>query len=212
MTGFSYKGSTEILDRLFFPLLFAEQHFLQGYEVCEKVVNQNRAQLLLLEQTFSINLKSLITPSFIKGSGVIFFFSSKLIDSNICQDHALQQTHGKILYLYTQPPVKKKTIQKRVLNQHARTRTLCVCFLFFFWLIHKVNVLYQKHLFYFRATYTALAIGKRQFWKLFSFYFGTYTKCICCQAGASFAWRSIPCLALTLLKVLLPVWLAGHDH
>lgn len=88
--------------------------------------------MLLLEQTFSINLKSLITPSFIKGSGVIFFFSSKLIDSNICQDHALQQTHGKILYLYTQPPVKKKTIQKRVLNQHARTRTLCVCFLFFF--------------------------------------------------------------------------------
>ena len=85
---------------VFSPPLPAEQHVLQGYKACEKAVHQNGAQLLLLEQTFSINLKSLITPSFNKGSGVIFFFSSQLIDSNICQNHVLQQTRGKIWYLH----------------------------------------------------------------------------------------------------------------
>lgn len=70
---FFYKGSAEI-SGIFLPSVPAEQHVLQGYNVCEKAVNQNGAQLLLLEQTFSVNLKSLITPSLNKVSGVIFFF------------------------------------------------------------------------------------------------------------------------------------------
>lgn len=84
---------------IFSPSVPAEQHVLQGYKVCEKAVNQNGAQLLLLEQTFSINLNSLITPSLNKVSGVIFSFSSWLIDSNICQNPVLQQTHGKSWHL-----------------------------------------------------------------------------------------------------------------
>lgn len=110
---------------VFSPLLPAELHVLQGYKVWEKAVNQKGAQLLLLEQTFSINLKSLITPSFNKGSAsVIFCSSSHWIDTNICQDHVLQQTHLKILVLNCSP-VKTKRVGERVLNHCGRTRTLC---------------------------------------------------------------------------------------
>lgn len=53
-----------------FPSAPAELHVLQGHRGWERAVNQS---LLLLEQTFSINLKPLITLSSNKSSGVISF-------------------------------------------------------------------------------------------------------------------------------------------
>lgn len=133
---------------VFSPPLPTELHILQGYKVCEKAVNQNGAQLLLSEQTFSINLKSLITPSLNKGFGVIFFFSSQLIDSNICQNHVLQQTHGKIQYLNKLLSSEdERNGEKGFEPTWKNTNTLC-----FIQLMHKVNVLYQQHILYCRTT------------------------------------------------------------
>lgn len=106
------------------------EHVLQGYKACEKAVHQNRTQLPLLKQTFSINLKSLITPSLNKGSGVIFFFffsPPQLIDSNICQSRALEQTHGEIQYLSKLLPSEDKTYGEKGFEPTRKSKnTLCI--------------------------------------------------------------------------------------
>lgn len=76
MTGF-FQEVLQRYQAVLLSLLSAEQHFLCGYKV------PDQSPVPLSEQTFLINLKSLITPFFNKGSGVTFFLSSKLIDSNM---------------------------------------------------------------------------------------------------------------------------------
>lgn len=117
---------------VFSPPLAAEQHGLRGYRVSEQAVNQNGAQLLLSEQTFPINLKSLITPSLNKGCGVIFFFSAQLIDSNICQSHVPQQKFRKVLC-----SEDEKNGEKGVEPPWKKGNDLCVVSP-----TNKVNVLY----------------------------------------------------------------------
>lgn len=92
MSGFFQEGSVLL------PLLSAEQHFLWGYKV------PDQSPVLLSEQTFLINLKSLITPFFNKGSGVTFFLSSKLIDSNMAGWCFAANT-------WEQPLLKQTTLQ-----------------------------------------------------------------------------------------------------